>query len=346
MEHSVMKMGRGVRRRLRRVVQRSSNTGYVRRALSLLKLYASGNNVTVAAAAVCAACSSVQMWRSLYESYGEAGLLPQRRGREAWKTSDQTLEALAGLLGKRPQDYGYMRSRWSSELLAVVLGKQTGIAVHATTIRRWLKRLRFGWRRARPTLHKRDPRKLARMGAIAAALRLNEPGTAVFYEDEVDVHLNPKIGYGWMRRGCQEAVPTPGQNQKAYLAGALHAGSGRVVWVEGARKNSALFIALLRQIKRTYRTSRRIVLILDNYKIHKSQQTQRWLAANRKFQLLFQPAYHPWVNRIERLWKALHDTVTRNHRNRTLPELMQRVRRFLHVCQPFPGNRHALARLG
>jgi len=59
--------------------------------------------------------------------------------------------------------------------------------------------------------------------------------------------------------------------------------------------------------------------------------------------LLFQPVYHPWVNRIERLWKALHDTVTRNHRYRTMDELMIAVRRFLVVCQPFPGNCHALA---
>ena len=35
---------------------------------------------------------------------------------------------------------------------------------------------------------------------------------------------------------------------------------------------------------------------------------------NPKFESVFQPIYHPWVNVIERLWKAMHDTVTRNHR--------------------------------
>ncbi|MGE0383517.1 MAG: IS630 family transposase, partial [Gammaproteobacteria bacterium] len=72
--------------------------------------------------------------------------------------------------------------------------------------------------------------------------------------------------------------------------------------------------------------------------------TRRWLAKHPKVQLLFQPAYHPWVNRIERLWKALHDTVTRNHRHSTMDKLMQAVRRFLRVCQPFPGSPHGLAR--
>ena len=48
----------------------------------------------------------------------------------------------------------------------------------------------------------------------------------VFYEDEVDIHLNPKLGADWMMRGQQKKVATPGQNRKHYLAGALHAGTG------------------------------------------------------------------------------------------------------------------------
>ena len=112
---------------------------------------------------------------------------------------------------------------------------------------------------------------------------------------------------------------------------------------EGKRKDSLLFIHLLYKLKRAYRRARRIVLIVDNYIIHKSHITRRWLANNPKFELLFQPAYHPWVNDIERLWKTLHDTVTRNHRHPSMKKLLYAVRRFLEVCQPWPGNAHALA---
>lgn len=343
MVHSVTEIRRPVRRRLKRIVQKSTNKEYARRALAILQLYAARGCVTAAAAAVCAARSSVQRWRSLYESYGEDGLVPQPRGRTDWKASAAVWSALRQLLAGTPRDHGYLRSRWSSELLAVVLHRQSGLQVHATTVRRWLKRLHYGWRRARPTLCIRDPRKLQRMQAIAAALADATPGTEVFYEDEVDIHLNPKLGHGWMPRGQQTAVPTPGQNRKAYLAGALHAHTGRVITVAGERKDSLLFIHLLYQLKRTYRAARRIVLILDNYKVHDSVLTRRWLARNPKFQLVFQPAYHPWVNRIERLWKQLHDTVTRNHRYPTLPALMMAVRRFLRVCQPFPGAQPGLA---
>ena len=88
----------------------------------------------------------------------------------------------------------------------------------------------------------------------------------MFFADEVDVDLNPRIGSAWMRRGEQTAVPTPGQNEKHYIAGALHAHTGRLVWVEHPRKNSVLFVKLLEQLRSHYRRANRIVLILDNYR--------------------------------------------------------------------------------
>lgn len=55
-------------------------------------------------------------------------------------------------------------------------------------------------------------------------------------------------------------------------------------------------------LRRHYRRAKTITLILDNYIIHKSKQTEQWLKQNPKFRLIFQPVYSPWVNHIERLW--------------------------------------------
>ena len=346
MIHSVTEMSRAVRRRLERVVKKSGEKDYARRALALLHLWETGGNVAESAHRVRAARSSVYRWESSYETYGEEGIEPQSRGRVDWKASEELLKELETIVGEEPRELGYLRSRWSSELLSIELAKRTGVQVHATTVRRWLKRLEYGYRRARPTLHRRDPRKAERMQAIEAALADEDRYTEVFYVDEADVDLNPRIGSGWMRRGEQTAVPTPGQNQKHYIAGALHAHTGRLVWVEHERKTSVLFVKLLEALRGQYRRAKRIVLILDNYKIHKSQMVERWLVKNVKFRLLFQPVYHPWVNVIERLWKAMHDTVTRNHRCRSMYELCQLVALFLDIVQPFPGSGHGVAHLG
>ncbi|WP_248699882.1 transposase [Escherichia coli] len=72
------------------------------------------------------------------------------------------------------------------------------------------------------------------------------------------------------------------------------------MWVATA-KSSALFISLLKHLKLTYRRDKPITLIVDNYIIHKSRETQRWLKENPKFRVIYQPVYSPWVNHVERL---------------------------------------------
>lgn len=333
------------RQRLKRMIHKSRDRDEVRRATALLNLM-EGASVAETARRLAAARSTVYRWVGWYQEGGIDALCSVPRGRRESTVTGELVAAVMGLLRETPRAYGYLRSNWSSELLSFALHRLHGLKAHASTIRRLLPKLGFGWRRARPTLCIRDPKKAERLAAIEAAVSDCTPRTEVFYVDEVDIDLNPRIGFTWQYRGHQHAIPTPGQNRKHYLAGALHAQTGRVLWQGHERKNSALFIALLRTLKATYRRARRIVLIVDNYIIHKSRETHRWLAKNPKFELRFQPAYHPWVNRIERLWKQLHDTVTRNHRHSSMSGLLTDVNRFLTVAQPFPGNRHGVAHFG
>ncbi len=341
----VERVPRAERRRLQRMVRKPSDAEEGRRALAILRVM---DGATVAEVGVLleAARSSVYRWVSRYRELGLVGLRTGTRGRCHRTVTDELVEQIHQFLTTTPQAYGYLRSSWSSELLAKALNETLGRPIHASTVRRLLPRLGYRWRRARPTLCKRDPRKAEKLKAIQRAIDSADQYTEVFFVDEVDIDFNPRIGFAWRRRGLQEAIPTPGQNEKHYVAGALHAHTGRLVWVEHERKDTTLFITLLDELRRTYRRAHRIVLILDNYGIHKSHAVVDWLECNPKFELLFQPVYHPWVNQIERLWRAMHDTVTRNHRCTTMRELCQNVSRFFDVVQPFPGNGHGVAHLG
>ena len=55
-------------------------------------------------------------------------------------------------------------------------------------------------------------------------------------------------------------------------------------------------------------------MILDNFAIHGSRQTRRWIEEHsQRFRLHFLP-YCPDDNRIERkLWREVHANVTINH---------------------------------
>lgn len=55
----------------------------------------------------------------------------------------------------------------------------------------------------------RDPHKEEKMAAIHDALGKCSVVHPVFYEDEVDIHLNPKIGADWQVRRQQKRVDLP-----------------------------------------------------------------------------------------------------------------------------------------
>jgi transposase len=239
---------------------------------------------------------------------------------------------LRQVVAKSPQDYGYSRPTWTQELLVKVLANKTGITVARSTMSRLLRE--NGVRRGRPKPYVECPwRKRRRQKRLRQLRRLREelPADEVLLDaDEIDIHLNPKIGPDYMLRGQQKRVRTPGKNEKRYLAGALDSRSGRLLWEEWPNKSSDLFIGLLWRLHKEYPQARVIHLILDNYKIHKSARTQLTLQALAgRIRLHFLPPYCPDENRIERVWQDVHANVTRNHRCKTMLELMEQVHLYL-----------------
>lgn len=154
-----------------------------------------------------------------------------------------------------PQDFGYQRSRRCTELLAIKINILMVLNVVASTLHRRLPRMGIVWRRPIPTLRIKGPAYQEKLAKIEEVLTKYDAAKPVFYEDEVDIDLNPKQGADWMLRTQQKRVLILGQNVKHYLAEALHSGTGRVLYVSGIKKNSFLFIAMLETLRNHHRRS-------------------------------------------------------------------------------------------
>ncbi|EBS0727176.1 IS630 family transposase [Salmonella enterica subsp. enterica serovar Choleraesuis] len=332
------------RQLMRKEAQQTHDKNHARRLIAMLMLH-QGMTVTDVARLLCAARSSVGRWINWFTLHGVEGLKSLRPGRAPrWPVAD-ILQLLPLLVQRSPKDFGWLRSRWSTELLALVINRLFDVTLHRSTLHRYLRQADMVWRRAAPTLKIKDPHYEEKRLVIDQALAQEQTAHPVFYQDEVDIDLNPKIGADWMPKGQQKRIATPGQNQKHYLAGALHSGTGRVHYVSGSSKSSDLFISLLETLRRTYRRAKTITLVADNYIIHKSRKVERWLEENPKFRLLFLLMYSPWLNPIERLWLSLHETITRNHQCRYMWQLLKQVAQFMNAASLFPGNQQGLAKV-
>jgi transposase len=267
-----------------------------------------------------------------FRDFGEASLWDGREDNGAEKLSESYLGMLNDIVRSSPLLHGWRRPTWTRELLIETMVRKSGIRIHVTTMSRALALIKA--RRGRPRPRVKCPwhpaaktRRLNKIAHVIASLRRNE---VAVYEDEVDIHLNPKIGLDWMGLGQQKDAMTPGKNEKRYLAGALDVRTGEVHWVEADKKDSWLFFNLLKKLTVVYARAKAIHVILDNYGIHSSKIVAIALAHFAcRVRLHFLPPYCPDHNRIERIWQDLHANVTRNHQCPSMTLLMHEVRYYL-----------------
>jgi transposase len=333
MEGILLCLGRSANRRFRKKVRECKDAKLKTRYFIVLSLDA-GRSPAETAQALEVSVRTVYRVRKRFVQYGEAGLIDRREENGVRKVDEDYLEVLYDVVESYSWEHGWPRPTWTQEMLVKTMKDITGVEISAGTMSRALKKLRARHGRPKPTVGCpwSKPAKDRRLRAIRRLLKNLPADEVAFYEDEVDIHLNPKIGPDWMVRGQQKEVPTPGQNEKRYLAGAQDVRTGELIWVEGERKNSPLFILLLWELVQRHREAKVVHVILDNYSIHHTKQVETTLQTpeGQRIKLHFLPPYCPDDNKIERTWQDLHANVTRNHRCLTMKELMRSVRRYLH----------------
>ncbi len=329
----ISRMGLLKRRRLIDLGRKSGDPATALRFLAIARLGLGHSSPRVATDLELARSTVVRAAES-FVSEGIEGLYDRRTRNGAAKVDDAFRRRVAELLLRTPEHVGWSRPTWTRELLALQMKREGYAAVAVCTMGRALAYIGARLGVPKPVVlcpWPRDARLsvLAEIRALEARASAAEP---VLYSDEVDIHLNPKIGRDWMLRGQQRRIVTPGKNQKFYLAGALDVRTGRLHTTGAANKNAALFCQLLWLLAGVYRRSQRVHLVVDNYIIHSARLTKSTLEQlGGRIVLHFLPPYCPDANRIERVWQDLHANVTRNHRCRTLNHLLANARRYVEA---------------
>ena len=328
-----MRLCRATRLWLTRLDRKARDADLRVRCRVLLKVHAGKSPHAAAREIGCAPWSACRIV-ARFLAVGEASVFDGRGRNGARRVSPEVVPGIIAILRGTPQDHGFLRTNWTLEVLAHVLAQELQLTLSPGHVWKVVKQLGVRWGRCRPVVCCPWPaaRRKRRLAQLRHLVRHPGPREVVVYADEVDIHLNPKIGPDWMLPGTQRLVVTPGKNQKHYLAGAYDPQRQQLVGVDGDRKATWLFLNLLRALWLAYPWARVIHVILDNYVIHKTQLVRNLLQQmGTKIQLHFLPPYCPNDNRIERLWQDLHANVTRNHRCRTMRALLANVLRWLEA---------------
>ena len=311
----------------------------VRFRAHILLLLADGHSWATVAAILFCSSRTIDRWVKRFHEEGVEGLAGHKPGRPFRFATAWIATVVEWVTRKAPRDFGFLRSRWCCEAVALVMLRDYQVGVSRETVRRWLHRGGLVYRRPRPTLGPKDNEREAKLDRLRTLLvGLPDDETAVF-QDEVDINTNPKIGSMWMFKGHQGKVETPGNNEKRYISGSIHWRTGQVFLTEGQPKqgrDTALFLAHLDDLRTRLRRYKKIHVICDNAGCHTSQAVAIYLWEHRaRIDLHFLPSYSPDCNPIERVWWNLHDQITRNHQCTSMAELLGLTFAWLGGRNPF-----------
>ena len=260
------------------------------------------------------AYSTIRDWLLRMRDRGLKGKFNARpKGRRA-KLPLQIIRTVRRRLKRSPKKCGFETGSWQMDMVTEMIRKEFGVTVRARTLRRWLRRIGFSWRKDRYVPYrsvskerqeefKREvgERAAQRRAAQRRAAQRRADGMTVFAEDEAAVQRSQNPAYGWRPTGGREQVRTSFSRESVRIFGAMSQDELRIKIVEST--NSEAFREFLEEIRRD---RPRLFMVLDNASYHKSKAVREYVeSAGGDVELEFLPPYTPQLNPVETVWRDL-----------------------------------------
>jgi transposase len=236
---------------------------------------------------------AVSRIRRRFVKAGIAGLATRpKAGRKDHAVPAATVERLIEL-AMSPPPAG--RSRWTTRLLAKVLGLTSGCVSDV------LRRHELKPHRVRTYKVSRDPAFAAKVRDIVG-LYLHPPDHAVVLsiDEKTSIQALERTQPPLPLRSGRATRHTHDYKRHGIvdLYAALEVATGQVTHRVTATHTAADFLAFMRQVVRAY-PRRELHVILDNSSSHSTPEVRAWLAQHPRVHFHYTPTSASWLNQVE-----------------------------------------------
>ena len=289
------------------------------------------------------------------------------RGRNAEITDDEKAWII-NIACQKPVDLGYSAEVWTRALLTKHINEFAEAAGHIrlatisqSKVRTILKEADIKPNKIKYYCENRDPDFDQKMHNVLLvykqlSLQFDEDGKLLpFDEDSEVVHV---LSYD-EKPGIQAIATTsedlhPDEKHSTFsrdyeykrlgtvsLLAGIDLQTGEAIPLVSDTHNSSDYIRFLKLLDSKYPKGDKIRLILDNLKVHTSDETRKYLATvPGRFEFVFTPKHGSWLNLIEGFFSKLTRQSLRGIRVKTKEELIARIYKYFEEVNESPVVYH------
>ena len=294
------------------------------------------------------------------------------RGRNAEITDDEKAWII-NIACQKPVDLGYSAEVWTRALLTKHINKFAEEAgyirlstISQSKVRTILEEADIKPNKITYYCENRDPDFDQKMHNVLLvykqlAFQFDENGQLLpFPEDDQVVHV---LSYD-EKPGIQAIATTtedlpPDENHKtisrdyeyrrlgtvSLLAG-IDLQTGEAVPLARERHSSKQYIEFLQLLDSKYPKGDKIRIVLDNLKVHTSEETRKYLATvPGRYEFVFTPRHGSWLNLVEGFFSKLTRQSLKGIRVKTKEELVERIYKYFEEINESPVVYHWKYRL-
>jgi transposase len=248
-----------------------------------------------------------RLWWKRFSEVGITGLSMGQRGRPkgACRTLSPAQERAIQktIIDKTPEQLKMDFALWTRPAIALYILKRYGVKLPVRTLGHYLRRWGFTPQRPRRVAYEQQPESVCNWIDHAyprIAARALREDAEILWGDEMGISNQDHAGRGFAPRGRTPTIRGLAQRVTISMISAIgNRGDSRFMIYKGGL-NSGIFIRFMRRLIKW--AKRKIFLIVDNLRVHKSKAVLAWVAAHKEqIELFFLPPYSPELNPDEYL---------------------------------------------
>lgn len=285
------------------------------------------------------------------------------RGRNAEITDDEK-SWIINIACQKPIDFGYAAETWTYARLTSHINKNAEAAgytrlstIHKSTVHSILDEAEIKPFRIRYYCENRDPDFDSKMHNVLLvykqlSIQFDENGDLIPWDEEKQVvHVlsyDEKPGIQAIATTSEDLLPDEDHSTisrdyeykrlgtLSLLAG-IDLQTGEAIPLVSESHNSKDYIKFLKILDNKYPKDDKIRIVLDNLKVHTSEETRKYLATvPGRFEFVFTPKHGSWLNMIEGFFSKMTKQMLRGIRVKSKAELASRIYLYFNEVNAEP----------